>query len=73
VLVWLPKIKYLGHIIAKEGVKANPANIVSTLNWPFHALVLLALSKFNKLLLEVYPGLWTDSYPVDFTSEERFF
>lgn len=35
-LVWLPKIKYLGHIIAKEGVKANPANIVSTLNWPFH-------------------------------------
>lgn len=32
---WCSKVEYLGHLVSKEGVKADPFKLESMLNWSF--------------------------------------
>jgi len=31
---WLEKVRFLGHIITKEGISVDPAKIKAIKNWP---------------------------------------
>ena len=30
---WLPEVKFLGHVVSKEGVTVDPTEVEAVLNW----------------------------------------
>lgn len=47
------EIKYLGHLISKEGVKENPKKLSSMINWPIPKFM-KALRGFGWVLQKVH-------------------
>lgn len=66
------KEEYLGHIVSRVGVAADPSKLQAIVDWPIHTTV-KGLRGFLTLwvLQEVYSWVWQDMLAILSTHKER--
>lgn len=66
------KVEYLGHIVSRVGVAADPSKLQAIVDWPIHTTV-KGLRGFLTLwvLQEVYSWVWQDMLAILSTHKER--